>query len=133
MYMLDTDICIYVLKNHSKKLRHKFNVTKDICISSVTYGELRFGIEFGEPSVRADRMNQLDLFAQRLLVESWGEEAAKHYGYIRSLLKKQGNLIGNNDLLIASHALSIGAVMVTNNVREFGRVPDLITENWFDL
>ncbi len=76
------------------------------------------------------RWNQLDIFTQRLLINPWDEDAAKHYGFIRALLKKQGNLIGNNDLLISAHARSMNAVMVTNNVREFNRVPDLSVENW---
>ncbi len=130
MYMLDTNICIYVLKNHSNKLRHKFKAIKNICISSVTYGELCFGIENGDSSSREARWEQLDIFTQRLLIDPWDEDAARHYGFIRALLKSQGNLIGNNDLLIAAHARSMNAVLVTNNVGEFSRVPDLSIENW---
>ncbi|KAF3978121.1 MAG: type II toxin-antitoxin system VapC family toxin [Methylococcales symbiont of Iophon sp. n. MRB-2018] len=130
MYMLDTDICIYVLKKHSDKLRHKFKVTKNICISSVTYGELCFGIENGDNPMREARWKELNLFTQRLFIEPWGESAAKHYGSIRALLRKQGTLIGNNDLLIAAHARSLDSVMVTNNIREFKRVPNLTLENW---
>jgi len=130
MYMLDTNICIYVLKNHSDKLRHKFKAIKNICISSVTYGELCFGIENGDISRREERWVQLDLFTQRLIIDPWDEDAARHYGSIRALLKKQGTPIGNNDLLIASHARSLNAVLVTNNIREFNRVPDLSLENW---
>lgn len=130
MYMLDTNICIYVLKNHSEKLRHKFKAIKNISISSVTYGELCFGIENGDNSRREARWRQLDLFTQRLIIDSWDEDAAKHYGSIRALLRKQGTPIGNNDLLIASHARSLNAVLVSNNIREFDRVPDLSLENW---
>ncbi|WP_198263481.1 type II toxin-antitoxin system tRNA(fMet)-specific endonuclease VapC [sulfur-oxidizing endosymbiont of Gigantopelta aegis] len=130
MYMLDTNICIYVLKKHSDKLRHKFKVTKNICISSITYGELCFGIENGDRSKREARWDELNFFTQRLLIDSWDEEAAKHYGAIRSILKKQGTPIGNNDLLIAAHARSLGHIIVTNNVGEFSRVPNLIVENW---
>ncbi len=130
MYMLDTDICIYVLKKHSDKLRHKFKVTKNICISSVTYGELCFGIENGDNSMKEARWKELNLFTQRLFIEPWDENAAKHYGSIRALLRKQGTPIGNNDLLIAAHARSLDSVMVTNNIREFERVSDLIIENW---
>jgi len=130
MYMLDTNICIYVLKNHSDKLRHKFKAIKNISISSVTYGELCFGIENGDASMREARWAQLDIFTQRLLIDPWDEDAARHYGFISALLKKQGNLIGNNDLLIAAHARSLNAVLVTNNVREFNRIPDLSVENW---
>ena len=128
--MLDTDICIYVLKKRSDKLRHKFKVTKNICISSVTYGELCFGIENGDNFMKEARWKELNLFTQRLFIEPWGENAAKHYGSIRTLLRKQGTPIGNNGLLIAAHARSLDSVMVTNNIREFERVPDLIIENW---
>ena len=130
MYMLDTNICIYVLKNHSDKLRHKFKAIKDLCISSVTYAELCFGIENGDSFSKKERWQQLGLFTQRLLIQPWDEDAARHYGSIRSVLKKQGSPIGNNDLLIAAHARSLNAVLVTNNVREFQRVPDLSIENW---
>ncbi len=130
MYMLDTNICIYVLKNHSDKLRHKFKAIKTICISSITYGELCFGIENGDSSRKEARWNQLALFTQRLSIEAWNEDAARHYGTIKALLKKQGTPIGNNDLLIASHARSLNFVLVTNNIREINRVPDLSLENW---
>ena len=132
MYMLDTNICIYVLKNHSDKLRFKFKAIKNICISSVTYAELCYGIENGESSKREDRWNELYNFTQHLLIDPLDEDAARHYGFIRALLKKQGTPIGNNDLLIASHARSLNAVLVTNNVKEFSRVPDLTIENWVD-
>jgi len=130
MYMLDTNICIYVLKNHSDKLRHKFKAIKEICISSVTYGELCFGIENGGNNLKEERWKQLEIFTQRLLIDSLDENAGKHYGEIRAQLKKDGTPIGNNDLLIAAHARSINAVLVTNNVREFNRVPNLVVENW---
>jgi tRNA(fMet)-specific endonuclease VapC len=128
--MLDTNTCIYVLKNHSRNLRQKFNAIKNICISSVTYGELCFGIENGDNSMKDARWKELNLFTQRLFIEPWDENAAKHYGSIRAFLRKQGTPIGNNDLLIAAHARSLDSVMVTNNIREFERVPDLIIENW---
>ncbi len=130
MYMLDTNICIYVLKNHSDKLRHKFKAIKNLCISSITYGELSFGIENGDSSLREARWGQLGIFTQRLLIDPWDEDAARHYGAIRALLKNQGNLIGNNDLLVSAHARSMNAVLVTNNAREFSRIPGLSIENW---
>lgn len=130
MYMLDTNTCIFVLKNRPDKVRKKFKAIKNICISSVTYGELCFGIENGEPNHREQRWDQLDDFTQRLLIDPWDEEAARHYGAIRAILKKQGKIIGNNDLLIAAHARCLDAVLVTNNVKEFARVPDLTLEDW---
>ncbi len=132
MYMLDTNICIYVLKNRSDQLRYKFKATPDLCISSITYGELCFGIENGTHTLRKERWQQLDLLTKKLRIMVWDEKSAKHYGSIRATLKKQGTPIGNNDLLIAAHARSMNAVIVTNNVREFDRVPDLVVENWVD-
>lgn len=130
MYMLDTNICIYVLRNRSKRLQHKFKVEKDLCISSVTYAELCFGIENSAPTLRSKRWEQLNLFTRLLNVEALDWNAGRHYGRLRAWLKEQGKPIGNNDLFIASHAQSMGAVLVTNNVREFSRVPDLKVENW---
>ncbi len=130
MYMLDTNICIYVLNNHSDPLRHKFKAVKNLCISAVTYAELCFGVENGKPSLKCQQREQLDAFVRLLLIEALDQDVGWHYGRIRSRLKRQGRLIGNNDLFIASHALSLGAVLVTNNVREFKRVPDLTVENW---
>jgi tRNA(fMet)-specific endonuclease VapC len=130
MYMLDTNTCIYVLRNRSDQLKRKFKAIKSLCISSVTYAELCYGIENGELHLREERFNQLDLFTQKILIDPWDEDAARHYGFIRSHLKKQGLLIGGNDLLIAAHARSIEAVLVTNNIKEFQRIPDLTLENW---
>jgi len=130
MYMLDTNICIYVLQERSKRLRNKFKAKKDLCISSVTYAELCFGIENSAPSLRSERWEQLNLFTRLLRIEALDWNAGRHYGVLRAWLKEQGKPIGNNDLFIASHALSMGAVLVTNNVCEFARVPDLVVENW---
>ena len=130
MYMLDTNTCIFVLKNRTDKLKHKFKAIKNLCISSVTYGELCFGIENGQSSMREERYSQLDIFTQRLLIDPWDEEAARHYGLLRAMLKREGKPIGNNDLLIAAHARSLSAVLVTNNTKEFSRIPDLTLEDW---
>ncbi len=130
MYMLDTNTCIFVLKNRDDRLRRKFKAIKNLRMSSVTYGELCYGIENGVANLRQERFEQLDLFTQRVLIESWDEEAARHYGSIRACLKREGQMIGNNDLLIAAHARSLDAVIVSNNTREFSRVPDLTVEDW---
>ena len=130
MYMLDTNMCIYVLNNHSDQMRHKFKAVKNLCISAVTYAELCFGVENGKPSLIRQRREQLGAFARLLLIEALDQDVGWYYGRIRSRLKRQGKLIGNNDLFIASHALSLGAVLVTSNVREFNQVPDLTVENW---
>ena len=132
MYMLDTNICIYVLKHRDQKLKRKFKAIRSLCISAITYGELCFGIENGAVTLKQERYNQLDLFLQRLIIEPWDEEAARHYGSIRATLKKAGNIIGSNDIQIAAHARSLDAVLVTNNTDEFSRVSDLTIENWIE-
>ena len=128
--MLDTNICIHVLRRRPDKLRRKFKAIKGLSISSVTYAELCFGIAKGDHALRAERLYQLGLFVSRLQLLTWGRAAAEHYGEIRALLERQGTPIGNNDLLIAAHARSLGAVLVTNNTREFSRVADLTLEDW---
>lgn len=130
MHLLDTNICIYVLKHRSKSLQHKFRVTRDLAISAVTYAELCFGIEHGSPSMMEQRWNQLNAFTRLLLIMPVDEAVARVYGTLRAFLLRQGKPIGNNDLFIAAHARSLGAVLVTNNLREFKRVPDLSVENW---
>lgn len=130
MYMLDTDICIYALKNHSARLKHQFKVHKELCISAVTYAELCFGVANGIAALRGGRWQQLAAFTRLLLVLPLDEAAARSYGEVRSQLTSKGQLIGNNDLFIAAHALSLGAILVTNNEGEFQRVPGLVVENW---
>ena len=80
--------------------------------------------------LRKQRWKELNLFTQKLIIEPFGEEAAKDYGLIRAALKKQGNIIRNNDLLIAAHARSLSMILVTNNTAEFQRVTSLDIENW---
>ena len=130
MMMLDTNICIYTLKNRSEALRRRFRIHRDLCISAVTYAELCFGIENGLAALKAQRWEQLHAFTSLLLTLGLDDEAARHYGDIRAQLKREGIPIGNNDLFIAAHARSIGATLVTNNQREFTRVRGLAVEYW---
>lgn len=132
MYMLDTNICIYALKNHPNQLRNKFNATAGLAISSVVYAELCYGIENSDSPKKLQRLEQLELFIKGLQIIAWDKTAAQHYGEIRAELRRLGTPIGNNDLLIAAHARSLNAVLVTNNVREFNRVPHLAVENWLE-
>ena len=133
MYILDTNICIHVLRRSdtsSDKLRRKFKAIRGLSISTITYAELCFGIAKGAHTRRAERQSQLQSLVSRLHLLTWDSAAAEHYGDIRALLQRQGTPIGNNDLLIAAHARSLGAVLVSNNTREFSRVPDLSLEDW---
>ncbi len=130
MHLLDTNICIYLLNSRSAPLHDKVMAAGELAISSVTYAELCFGIENGSKKRAAECWSQLGLFKRLVQVLPFGEEVAVHYGKVRADLKRRGQLIGANDLLIAAHALSLGAVLVTNNEREFRRVPGLELENW---
>jgi tRNA(fMet)-specific endonuclease VapC len=130
MIMLDTNICIYVLKKHPRYLLDRFNQSKKIHISSIVYAELCAGITLSPKHLQAVRQIQLQEFITLTTLQSWNEKAAIAYANIRADLKVKGTPIGNMDMLIAAHALSLNSTLVTNNVREFGRVVDLKLENW---
>ena len=130
MIMLDTNICIYILRDRPVELLAKLNSAGDISISSIVYAELLFGIELSPKNKRKSRSDQLNRFLQHLTVVPWDENAALHYSQIRARLKKEGILIGNMDMLIGSHARSLGVDLITNNVKEFERIPDLKIVNW---
>ncbi len=128
-YMLDTNIVIYVIKRRPPEVLQTFNQhTGRIAISSITLAELCHGAEKSERM--ADNLSVIDDFTSRLEVLPYSSKAAQHYGSIRAALEAQGQTIGVNDLHIAAHARSEGLVLVTNNLREFERVPALQTENW---
>lgn len=129
-YMLDTNICIYVMKAvPPTALRDKFDALADeLCISVVTFAELRFG---AEKSLRRERSLQaLDDFAINLEVLPFGRNAATHYGQLRAELERAGTPCGLHDTQIGAHARSEGLIVVTNNLREFARMPGLRVENW---
>lgn len=129
-YMLDTDICSFILKrSHQPVLRRLQRVaTKDVCISVVTLAELLFGVELS-PRQEQDSA-AVESFLRHLAVLDFPDEAATHYAKIRAVLQRRGALIGANDLFIAAHARSMDAILVTNNPREFGRIEGLLIENW---
>jgi len=128
-YMLDTDICIYVIKNHPAALRERFNRLADqLCISSITPGELHFGAE--KSLRRLENLDAINNFTACLEVLPFGPKAAAHYGQIRADLQRAGTPCGPHEMQIAGHARSEGLVVVTNNMREFSRMPGLRVENW---
>lgn len=129
-YMLDTNICIYAIKNRPEHVltRLKNNLHRGLCISAITLAELEHGVEkssFPEKNAAA-----LIRFLSILSVLSFDDMAAVEYGKICTHLQKQGTPIGTMDMLIAAHARAESLTLVTNNVREFERVPDLLIENW---
>ena len=128
-YMLDTNNVIYTMKNKPDSVRERFKKHHGrMCISSITYMELVYG---AERSSNPDRnLRSLEGFVARMDVLPLDDSAAAHAGQIRAELARLGMPIGPYDELIAGHARSQGLVLVTNNEKEFARVPGLRTENW---
>lgn len=131
-YLLDTNICIYIAKGQPLAMRQRFerHTLRELVMSVVTLGELRFGAEKSQARDRA--LATIEQLAQVISPCALPMSAAEHYGSIRAALQKQGLPIGNNDLWLAAHARAEGWILVTNNTREFARVPGLQVENWVD-
>lgn len=128
-YMLDTNICIFTIKNKPEKVRSEFKRHHgQMCISSITLMELIYGAEkSGNPE---QNLAVVEGFAARLDVLDYGREAAAHTGQLRAELAREGRPIGPYDQMIAGHARSCGLIIVTNNLREFKRVEGLRVEDW---
>ncbi len=131
-YMLDTNICIYAMKNKPEQVlqRLKKELNSGVCISSITLAELEYGMKHSSNPVKNEQA--LLRFLVPLSVLPFGTTAASEYGEILTYLQSIGTPIGSLDMLIAAHARSEDMILVTNNVREFERVPDLDVENWVE-
>lgn len=139
-FMLDTNICSYIIKYKPIEVKKKFNSLDmdDCCISSITVAELKYWV------ARHRRMHEksknknapkisaqiIDHFINHLFVADFDEFAADRYGEIRSELEMKGHIIGNADLLIGAHALSLNVILVTNNIKHFKNISHLRLENW---
>ena len=128
--LLDTDICIYAINARRPEALARLwdYALGEVGISAITYAELRFGVENSQRV--AENLERLERFLLPLEIVAFDAKAAQHYGRIRTELRQRGVPIGANDLLIAAHALSLGVCLVTNNVREFERIPELRVERW---
>jgi len=128
-YLLDTDICIYIINERPIQAMARFRRERigDIGVSSLTAAELAYG---AEKSGSARNRQALEKFLAPLEIAAFDETAFRHYGRLRADLERRGQLIGSMDMLIAAHALALNAILVTNNTREFERVSDLYLENW---
>ena len=128
--MLDTTMCIYLRQDRPPEVTKRFRQMQhgDAVLSVITYGELLYGAERSQQRKRA--LESLARLVSLLPVLPLSEEAASAYGEIRATLEKRGEMIGGNDLWIAAHAKSAGLTLVTNNEREFKRVPGLKLQNW---
>ena len=129
-YLLDTNICIYLIKKKPKEVIEKLsNINiNDVGISSITLSELEYGVEKSS-NPEKNRIALLE-FISMLEIYNYDDIASKEYGIIRSDLEKKGQIIGSLDLLIAAHAKSLNIILVTNNEKEFKRVKGLKIENW---
>ena len=128
-YLLDTDICVYVINERPRRTLERFMKQEvgEIGISSVTAAELAFGVT---KSGSQRNRRALEAFLLPLKIADFDLAAAFSYGEVRTFLEGNGQVIGPLDMLIAAHAKSLGATLVTNNLREFKRVPGLAVENW---
>ena len=129
-YMLDTNICIYAVKKKPESVLNRLrdNMEKGLCISSITLAELQYGVcKSAQPERNAAALMQ---FLAILDVIPFDDRAATEYGTLCAYLQKRGTPIGTMDMLIAAHARALSLTVVTNNMREFERVPELKLENW---
>jgi tRNA(fMet)-specific endonuclease VapC len=128
--MLDTNICIYVIKHKTGTVIQKFlsHNPENLCISAITYAELMHGVE-KSMAVERNRI-AMSLFLSPITILEFDGPAAEEYGKIKAELEKNGTPIGPMDTLIAGHAKSSGLILVTNNTREFKRVVGLTVEDW---
>lgn len=129
-YMLDTNICIYIIKRKPQAVLERFLRTKisQIGISSITLSELLYGVS--KSSRPAQNQIALTQFTAPLEILPYDDHAAQFYGDLRAHLEKKGTPIGSLDMLIAAHALAVSCTLVTNNEKEFNRVANLKVANW---
>ena len=130
MVMLDTNICIYIIKQKPPEVLKRFLEYQvgDITMSAITLAELRYGV--AKSQYRGKNAKALDEFILPLVVLPFDEEATKSYGEIRAALEKAVTPIGSMDLMIAAHAVCLDMTLVTNKTREFKRVPELKVADW---
>jgi tRNA(fMet)-specific endonuclease VapC len=130
--LLDTNTCIYIINNRPPKVLDRFNTYKagEIGISSIAASELAYGVA---KSGSMRNRKALDMFLAPLQILPFDSQCLWFYADLRSALEKNGLPIGPMDTLIAAHALSINGTLVTNNLKEFSRVPQLKLENWFEV
>lgn len=129
-YMLDTNICIYLIKHKPESVIRKLteHAPSEICISSVTYAELSFGVE--KSMYRERNRIALMMMLANIEILDFSPRASELFGHIRADLERKGTPIGLMDMMIAAHAISSDCILVTNNLKEFNRVEGLKTENW---
>jgi tRNA(fMet)-specific endonuclease VapC len=130
MFLIDTNICIYIMNNRAPEVIQKLREigVGNICISSITVSELQYGV-YKSKQIKKN-LKRLEEFLRPFDIIAYDEKSANYYGKIRSQLEKDGNVIGPLDMLIAAHALRENLTLITNNENEFQRVKSLKVENW---
>lgn len=131
-YLLDTNTCIYIMNGKPAAAHRVFSGVQpgDVGVSSITLSELWYGVE--NSAHREKNATALRMFTSPLFIANFDGDAAHEYGIIRAHLHRRGSMIGGMDLLIAAHAKALGVTLITNNLREFRRVPGLKMENWVE-
>ncbi len=129
-FLLDTNICIYAIKKQPRRVFEKLSECQigEVGISAITYSELEYGVA-NSSDPQSNKIALLE-FIGPLEIIDFQAGVAPVYGDLRARLKRTGAMIGSLDLLIAAHAIHLGSILVTNNTREFSRVPHLRVENW---
>jgi len=129
-YMLDTNICIGLIRQKPQKFIRRLTrcAPGEIGVSSITVAELAYGAQ--ESSQVERNMSALEQFLLPVEIADFDQRASVAYGFVRAFLERQGNTIGSMDMLIGAHALSLSVILVTNNSAEFKRIPDLNIEDW---
>lgn len=130
--LLDTNICIYMIKNRPPEIRKHFEqfTPGDVAISSITVAELHYGVE--KSAAREKNASALEAFLLPLEIVPFDLDSALAYGKIRADLEKRGRPIGGMDMLLAAQAMAQGFTLITHNLKEFTRIPDLKCETWVD-
>ncbi len=130
MYLLDTNICIFIKNKKPLNVLEKLHriINQTVYLSSITVAELQFGV-YNSQNIEKNRISLTEFLAPFKIID-FDDTDAEHFGIIRAQLKKEGNLIGPYDMLIAAQAVARNLILVTNNTNEFMRIKDLKFEDW---
>jgi tRNA(fMet)-specific endonuclease VapC len=131
-YMLDTNICIGLIRQKPQKLIRRLTRCEpgEVGVSSITIAELAYGAN--KSNQVENNLSALDQFLLPIEITDFDQRASAAYGVVRAYLEREGKIIGSMDLLIGSHALSLGLTLITNNTNEFQRIPKLKIEDWME-
>ena len=131
-YMLDTNICIGLIRQKPQNLIQRLMLCKpgEVGVSSITIAELAHGAN--KSNQIEQNLSALEQFLLPLEVADFDQQASATYGVVQAYLEREGKIIGSMDLLIGSHALSLGVILITNNINEFQRIPKLKIEDWME-